>query len=187
MFDLPFENEFLLSVGAKSSKPQTPELPNSWSHRSIQQLKNATVNFHHFIFTFLISILAARQPQHVKPIGCFKDQTHRSFPEFLANFRSEITDWNNFDLIIEACSKLSRQKGYRYFGIQFYGECWSGEIVEFEREGRSFRCIKGVGQTEANFVYENIPKQGKTYNGLYSALFCVNIFKGALQWDEWGG
>lgn len=127
----------------------------------IAQKRRAFPNSNYFIVFSYLSILAVSQ--HFKPIGCFKDATRRSFPKLIANFRSEITNWSNFEEIIKSCSKLSRQKGYRYFGIQFYGECWSGEHVEFDGEGFSLRCVSGVGKAGSNFVYENIASQGNLF------------------------
>lgn len=46
---------------------------------------------------------------------------------------------------------------FQYFGLQFYGECWSGGIV-YDKYGVSppDSCWKGVGKKWANFVYKII-------------------------------
>jgi len=44
---------------------------------------------------------------------------------------------------------------YKYFGIQFYGECWSGSDVEdsFSKHGPSKQCWVGVGGAGSNMVH----------------------------------
>ena len=48
-----------------------------------------------------------------------------------------------------------------YFGMQFYGECWSGLDAgkTFARDGPSEACYEGVGEKKANAVYriEDLP------------------------------
>ena len=69
------------------------------------------------------------------------------------------------------CAERALQKGYNYFGLQFYGECWSGPFAEFNysRAGVSDRCIMNlkkptacvqaqdqecVGQQLTNYIYK---------------------------------
>lgn len=84
----------------------------------------------------------------------------RPFPELIKNFRGRVgvkskIDWNNLNKTIEACAKESSKKGYLYFGLQFYGECWSGPEAHktYERYGKSNSCTLGVGKKRANMVY----------------------------------
>lgn len=48
-----------------------------------------------------------------------------------------------------------------YFGVQFYGECWSGPGAgeTFARDGPSEACYEGVGKKKTNAVYriEDLP------------------------------
>ena len=85
----------------------------------------------------------------------------RPLPELIKNFRgvggklkSKI-DWNNFNKTIEDCAKEASKKGYLYFGLQFYGECWSGpqDNSTYDRDGKSKSCTRGVGKKRANMVY----------------------------------
>jgi len=57
--------------------------------------------------------------------------------------------------VLRGCAELAYEKGYLYFGIQFYGECWSGPNSEknFYKYGKSRRCRHGVGKGCANMVY----------------------------------
>ena len=72
------------------------------------------------------------------------------------------------------CAKKSKEQGYTYFGLQYYGECHSGENAEylFDKHGESDYCVQGqfgscedpegeecVGEANANFVYK-IKDQG---------------------------
>ena len=99
---------------------------------------------------FLVKIKYAR-------IGCYKDalKQPRPLPELIKNYRGGQIDWNNLNSTIDACAEEARNKGYLYFGLQFYGECWSGPLAHltYDRDGSSTNCYEGVGKKQANFVY----------------------------------
>ena len=48
------------------------------------------------------------------------------------------------------CAERARQKGYNVFGLQFYGECWSGQNAEFNfnREGaaKDEKCVMNLNK-----------------------------------------
>ena len=93
-----------------------------------------------------------------KPVGCFKDDTSepRPLPVLVKNFRRPPqVDWNNLNNTIKACAERVQKAGYLYFGLQFYGECWSGPraYLTYDEDGKSNRCEYGVGKGFANFVY----------------------------------
>ena len=96
-----------------------------------------------------------------KPVGCFKDRGRkpRPLPEKIANLR-RLIDWYNLNKTITECARRVNKRGLHYFGIQFYGECWSGENAErtYNKQGRSTRCLHGVGKGHANFVYAFVEK-----------------------------
>lgn len=52
--------------------------------------------------------------------------------------------------------------GFKVFGVQFYGECWSGENAEltYDKYGSSDDCdlINKVGKNWSNFVYRLVGK-----------------------------
>lgn len=73
-------------------------------------------------------------------IGCFNDKkdSPRLLPSYLLNdkdeqlqsFSGQFIDWENWyehlpDFVCR-CAKRALEKGWRLFGIQFWGECWSG-------------------------------------------------------------
>ncbi|XP_032233886.1 uncharacterized protein LOC116616115 isoform X2 [Nematostella vectensis] len=118
----------------------------------------------------------------VERVGCFKDHHYsgaRPFPEYVQTDRDisipiytgTPIDWRNWDAYMPdevcRCAKAIKAKGYRTFGIQFYGECWSGpdSEVQYWRDGKSDQCVnhcfkpcKGfdkfcAGKNHANFVY----------------------------------
>lgn len=81
----------------------------------------------------------------------------RPLPVLVKNYRwpSQI-DWKNLNKTIRACAKEVKEAGYQYFGLQFYGECWSGAQAHltFNEDGKSKHCTLGVGKGKANFVYK---------------------------------
>lgn len=93
-----------------------------------------------------------------EPVGCFKDTISppRPLPVLVKNFRwpSQI-DWNNLNKTIRACAEKVKEAGFIYFGLQFYGECWSGPKAHltYNEDGESESCVFGVGKGRTNFVY----------------------------------
>ena len=97
-----------------------------------------------------------------EPVGCYKDKgNQRALPVLLKSFR-KLINWHNvtasFMAVIRACASVAQQHGFRYFGIQDYGECWSGKNgdLSYKRHGKSYKCnglAHGVGEAWTNFVY----------------------------------
>ena len=85
----------------------------------------------------------------------------RPLPVLVKNYRwpSQI-DWKNLNRTISACAKEIKAAGYLYFGLQFYGECWSGPRAHstYDKDGESKNCVLGVGKERANFVYKLVLK-----------------------------
>ncbi|XP_074635197.1 uncharacterized protein LOC141893713 isoform X1 [Acropora palmata] len=94
-------------------------------------------------------------------LGCFSDKTaQRAFPTLVKNLRPEI-NWQYLERTIEKCALLSKQQNFKIFAIQFYGECWSGDVSEknlnlWEAADKS-KCPFGVGGPNVNAVYKIIP------------------------------
>lgn len=114
-----------------------------------------------------------------KKVGCFSDRMvpNRPLPVELLNLRDNtnpintgfVHDWRNFDAVINTmlceCAKKAKAKGYEYFGLQYYGECWSGPGAKYGRDGISKDCVGGdfkpchdgeycVGKAHTNYVYK---------------------------------
>ncbi|XP_078379485.1 A disintegrin and metalloproteinase with thrombospondin motifs 1-like [Oculina patagonica] len=93
-----------------------------------------------------------------EPVGCFKDKMDdRALSDNYANFRAFI-DWYNMEATVRQCALVARDKGYEYFSVQFYGECWSSLDAEsnYDRHGVQTdpdKCWENVGASSTNFVY----------------------------------
>ena len=64
------------------------------------------------------------------------------------------------------CAEKAREKGYTMFGLQFYGECWSGSKAEsrYNMYGSSKKCFEGFNnQCDRNSEYECMGKQFANY------------------------
>ncbi|XP_028411153.1 uncharacterized protein LOC114533760 [Dendronephthya gigantea] len=121
-----------------------------------------------------------------KAIGCRKDKRHdRALPKMLINERDRSSnyyngfniDWYNWDDYLPAftcrCAEAAMKKGYKYFGLQFWGECWSGPSpaadTEYDKHGVGKECFgfgyekctnndkNCVGKNNHNFIYEIEP------------------------------
>jgi len=122
----------------------------------------------------------------LKKIGCFHDSfatnADRVFPNQLINRRDPMSnawdrqtiDWRAYPQSVGslacACAKAAKAKGWRYFGLQFYGECWSGPSLNPGRDGPSQKCIgtnykpcnddadmQCIGKAFTNYVYKIPP------------------------------
>ncbi|XP_028403372.1 uncharacterized protein LOC114526070 [Dendronephthya gigantea] len=118
-----------------------------------------------------------------KPVGCEKDKRNdRALPEMLIDERDRSSshyngfdvDWDNWDEYLPAftcrCAEAAMKKGYKYFGLQYWGECWSGPSPaadnEYDKHGPADECYDPqyercaetstncVGAENENFVYE---------------------------------
>ncbi|XP_068721451.1 uromodulin-like [Montipora capricornis] len=108
-------------------------------------LLSAVVFFHHTVAI------------EYSPLGCFKDKRpakERALRILVKNFRGNL-DWNNLNKTVEDCANEAKKKGFLYFGVQFYGECWSDPMAHltYDKYGPSKQCSHGVGGPDMNFVY----------------------------------
>lgn len=92
-----------------------------------------------------------------EPIGCFSNRGISPHPMslLLKDFRPDM-NWNEIDSVVKRCANLAHEKRLRYFGLKYYGECWSGETADqtYNRDGPSEACVRGVGQRSSYFVYK---------------------------------
>lgn len=88
------------------------------------------------------------------------------------------------------CAERAKARGFTHFGLQFYGECWSGPSAEsrFAMHGPSKECLMGlkfpplycnrtdpracVGGPHLNFVYKI--EEGES-NKLISAVISLDV------------
>lgn len=125
--------------------------------------------------------------EYVK-VGCYRDslRRRRPLPVLIENYRSGI-NWSFPEHFINSevlrCSEAVSKRGYIIFGLQFYGECWSGENVTetYDRDGNSSQCYSAVndefkpcnndsdeacvGAAKANYVYKIV----EPVDGVFSA------------------
>ncbi|XP_032240147.2 uncharacterized protein LOC5514576 [Nematostella vectensis] len=109
-----------------------------------------------------------------EPIGCYRDSGRKPQPltEQLSNDRNAI-DWNKWNTLMPEmvcrCAKKALDSGYDTFGIQFYGECWSGpeNLLDIDRDGVSTDCI-GIN-------YEKCPPGNRTCVGVSGSNFIYKI------------
>merc|ERR1712212_1176233 len=89
-------------------------------------------------------------------VGCFHDdigaKNGRVYPFELVNHRDptnpkwdgHLLDWNNWNQSLHSlackCAEKASDLNYQFFGLQFYGECWSGPTSKFFRDGVSKKC-----------------------------------------------
>lgn len=105
--------------------------------------------------------------------GCFKDKK-RPLPVLLLNYRNQLKEsWNDWENFIKrlacSCANVTRSKGFTYFGLQFFGECWSGVKpgIGYNHDGDANGCVGSnpmlpcepkhpvcVGRAKMNFVYK---------------------------------
>ncbi|XP_027050931.1 uncharacterized protein LOC113678252 [Pocillopora damicornis] len=113
-------------------------------------------------------------------LGCFRDSMNpRPLPTILMTDRDpsmkeysgvsiDWAEWNDFmtDLACR-CAKKTKESRFKVFGLQFYGECWSGVNAEntYRQDGPSQECLTidflkcgpqdkyCVGEQNTNFVY----------------------------------
>lgn len=103
----------------------------------------------------LISGYSLNRSVQYESLGCFEDGSPRSLPLLIGNLRPHI-DWWNMTKTVHACAELVQRRGLAIFGIQFYGECWSGvdDRNTYGMYGPSKDCWNGVGEEGSNFVYK---------------------------------
>lgn len=115
-----------------------------------------------------------------KARGCYRDNPARMLKEQVLNERDtkskvyggrkiDWKDWNNYIQGFACrCAKIVKAKGYKVFGLQFYGECWSGPTGSYDLQTfqKKDTCITNdyrkcghldrhcVGDQWTNFVFE---------------------------------
>eukprot|EP00794_Sanderia_malayensis_P018008 gene18007-19809_t len=119
-----------------------------------------------------------------KALGCYKDEMvdPRPLPQMIITERDSghpswngrYVEWNNWDAyMVKAicrCAEKTKSMKYTYFGMQFFGECWSGPEAggSYSKNGPATHgsCVKEkyapclasdklcIGQKGTNFVYQ---------------------------------
>ncbi|CAB3997630.1 astacin-like metalloendopeptidase, partial [Paramuricea clavata] len=93
-------------------------------------------------------------PCGAERLGCFNDRYGRALPDLIVNLRDKI-DWHDMQKTVRECACTAHEQGYKYFAVQFYGECWgSRDFIAYDKYGASDDCVSGVGKDFTNFVYK---------------------------------
>ncbi|XP_058967104.1 uncharacterized protein [Pocillopora verrucosa] len=133
--------------------------------------------------------------KHVKA-GCFNDKRNpssRAMNELLfqdrykgKGFSGQRIDWESYDSylpdLVCRCATAAANKGYSFFGIQFYGECWSAADAaqRFNIYSKSDKCVDTeykvgcdtirnkpcAGVAHVNFVYQIVPGDNPDGSGV---------------------
>ena len=76
--------------------------------------------------------------------------------------------------------------GFSYFGLKYYGQCWSGATADqtYSRDGPADSCVRGVGVASTYFVYKfyDYSDQGKASDYLVKFFKCLDV--NILVWFE---
>ncbi|XP_048588340.1 uncharacterized protein LOC5512415 isoform X2 [Nematostella vectensis] len=115
-----------------------------------------------------------------RKVGCYGDKpTARAMPERLATSTPEyeamgLANW--LPKFVCDCARKAKDNNYFFFGVQDYGECWSGPEAgdTYDTYGASANCVdttRGAcvdasnttccGKENANYVYEIITEEPK--------------------------
>jgi len=80
--------------------------------------------------------------RNYEKVGGFIERDDRVLSDLLVNDRDCTSDrndghrldWNQFEQSIHSlacrCAEKAKEKGFKVFGLQFFGECWSGPLAE---------------------------------------------------------
>ncbi|XP_032232433.1 A disintegrin and metalloproteinase with thrombospondin motifs 16 [Nematostella vectensis] len=109
---------------------------------SVQQVCNSDIQCFHFL-------------------GCFtSSSSERPLPTSVANFRDEI-NWNDMSATIAKCQAAvtAEHPTWTHFGIEYYGECWSGDSssnysMHGQVECTSQNSYQGTGAGGVLAVYQ---------------------------------
>ena len=109
------------------------------------------------VMHFLINSFVLEPLPKFEAVGCYKDSSSRALPTLYANFRPFI-DWYNMNATIRQCALVARDMGYKYFAVQFYGECWSSwdaseNYDKYDKQTKTTYCWANVGGPMTNYVY----------------------------------
>ena len=95
----------------------------------------------------------------LQPKGCFMDDKNdRAMPNPFANLSGIERIMTRLDQVLNHCARVAKEKGYEYFAIHNYGECYGGGE---NYTGKTKKCLKfgnkrqyGVGKENSNYVYK---------------------------------
>ncbi|ELU17660.1 hypothetical protein CAPTEDRAFT_204251 [Capitella teleta] len=90
------------------------------------------------------------------PMGCYGHNPN--ILNMRIDFRPMLQgSWNQetYLKIVVRCNQVARSESAAFFGIEFYGECYTGfdAGIEYWSQGPSDSCMFGLGEENTIFVY----------------------------------
>ncbi|XP_078379184.1 uncharacterized protein LOC144662280 isoform X2 [Oculina patagonica] len=161
-------------------------------------------------FVYEVDLAVAEPTCNVKyqKLGCFKDTAKK--PRLLEKliltdrdpksrvFSNVSVDWGNWDSYMPSlacrCAKKAAENKYTYFGLQHYGECWSGpdagETYDKLGPAAERRCVTSgyrpcpkdpkatekecVGKNNVNYVYAIEKNKDASCSVPFTPVGCFN-------------
>ncbi|XP_078346389.1 uncharacterized protein LOC144631727 isoform X9 [Oculina patagonica] len=157
--------------------------------------------------TATLASLAKCDRSGYKKLGCFKAKS-QPLDELLTTDRDKTSSkysgerviWKEYEAYVHSlacrCAEATRKRGFKVFGLQNYGECWSGPGAEmnYDSEGLSDKCLMGfnlppscdlnnninnpmecVGKEETNYIYRlEEPEDECSKSPCKNGATCVN-------------
>lgn len=94
----------------------------------------------------------AEQYIQTRSLGCFVDSRNRAMP----------VDIGGRHNTIQTCAEAAKSRGYKYFGLQYGGMCYTGPGHTYDSQGkaRDSECRNGLGGSWRSNVYEIVNSGG---------------------------
>lgn len=153
----------------------------------------------------LTNVAAGAASPHVscnrtyKKLGCFKANS-KPLDTLLITDRGKV-DWENWEAYVHSlacrCTEATRKRGFTHFGLQNFGECWSGSDADkrYKRDGESDQCVmifqqpfslcdnlddprECAGYPNVNYVYRIENDDECSKSPCKNGATCVNTPKG---------
>lgn len=98
----------------------------------------------------------------LKPKGCSLNISNdRALSDQFANLTDIEQIKTRLDQVLNQCARVAKYKGYKYFAIHNYGECYGGGGNYTIHRRKSVHCLNfanklryGVGKENSSFVYK---------------------------------
>lgn len=87
-------------------------------------------------------------------LGCWIDRPGQRTMQLLRK-RPRRINWLHLEPLVDRCYRIAKENKFKYFGLQFYGECWgSNDDSRYKMHGQATTCYKGLGGSWSNYVYK---------------------------------
>lgn len=106
-----------------------------------------------FAIVVMFSICCARAAEW-EALGCYADSKERVMPDYFKTVNT-----NDYKKLFEECRKEAEKREYKYFGVQYWNECWGSKNADktYDKHGCKNNCKVeggyGIGTHWSNFMY----------------------------------